>query len=209
MTLSVVLVDYGIGNIHSVEKALVRAGAEVQRTGDANEIRRASRLVLPGVGAFADCARALATRGLSEPVREYALSGRPFLGICVGMQLLFSESEEFGRCPGLGVIPGRVVAIRPRAGLKIPQIGWNRVRPAGGSDWKGTPLARLAPGAMMYFVHSFSAEPDEEESRLADATYGDQRVTAAVRRNATYGLQFHPEKSGEAGLSVLGEFLAA
>lgn len=209
MKPQVTVVDYGLGNIHSVVKALVRVGGEVFLTSEPEEIPRAERLILPGVGAFADGARGLASRQLVEPVLAYIQTGRPFLGICVGMQLLLSESEEFGRHPGLGVIPGRVTEIPRSPGLKVPQIGWNRIFPPAGRGWEGGPLSDLEPGVMLYFVHSFTAQPVREEDRLADADYGGHRISAAVHRDNVWGCQFHPEKSGEAGLQLLRRFLCA
>jgi glutamine amidotransferase len=205
----VALVDYGSGNVHSVAKALRAAGGEVVLTADPAEMAAADRLVLPGVGAFADCARGVRERGLVEPLRAYAVSGRPFLGICVGMQLLLDESEEFGRHEGLGLIPGRVVSIPATPGLKIPQIGWNAIHPPPGVTWTGSALEGFQPGAMVYFVHSYTAEPARDEHRLADANYGGHRIAAAIRRDNLWGCQFHPEKSGELGLTVLRRFLAA
>jgi glutamine amidotransferase len=205
----VTVVDYGSGNLHSVMKALRHEGAEVELSSDPAAIASAERLILPGVGAFADCAGGLLERELFEPVRAFADTGRPFLGVCVGMQLLLGESEEFGRHRGLGVIPGRVVEIPRNGGLKVPQIGWNRIYPPPGGSWDGTLLEGVEPGTMVYFVHSFTAEPDDERHRLADARYGDQRISAAVRKDNVWGCQFHPEKSGEAGLGILRRFLAS
>jgi glutamine amidotransferase len=202
-----VVIDYGIGNLHSVIKALRHEGASVDVTSDPKAIREASRLVLPGVGAFADGMRGLGERNLIEPMREYVKTGRPFMGICLGMQLLLSESEEFGRHEGLGFIPGRVIAIEQREGIKVPQIGWNRLQPRPGGSWSGTVLEDLKPGTMAYFVHSFSAAPQEEQHRLADVHYGGQRLCAAVQKDNVVGCQFHPEKSGPDGLKIISRFL--
>jgi len=171
-------------------------------------VSRAERLVLPGVGAFADGVEGLRTRGLTEPLKDYIATGRPFLGICVGMQLLMTESTEFGRHQGLDVIPGRVVEIAREPGLKVPHVGWNRLQPARGEGWAGSALARLDPGEMVYFVHSFTAVPDRDTDRLADAQYGPHRLSAAVQRDNVLGCQFHPEKSGAAGLAILEAFLS-
>ena len=203
------VIDYGIGNLHSVLKALRHEGAEVTLSADARDVAVAERLVLPGVGAFADGMKGLAERGLVEPLRAYAESGRPLLGICLGMQLLMGESDEFGRHEGLGIVPGRVVEIRREAGFKVPQIGWNRIYPPDGAGWGGTLLGALEPGAMVYFVHSYTAVPERENDRLADSVYAGQRISAAVRRGNVWGCQFHPEKSGSAGLTIVRRFLAA
>jgi len=203
------VIDYGIGNLHSVLKALRHEGAEVTLSADPRDVAGAERVVLPGVGAFADGMKGLAARGLVEPLRAYAETGRPLLGICLGMQLLLGESEEFGRHEGLGIVPGRVVEIRREAGFKVPQIGWNRIFPPNGAGWGETLLGALEPGAMVYFVHSFTAVPEREEDRLADSVYAGQRISAAVRRGNVWGCQFHPEKSGPAGLTIIRRFLAA
>jgi glutamine amidotransferase len=205
----VAVLDYGIGNLHSVVKALRSEGADVSVCSDPRDLARTDRLVVPGVGAFADGMKGLDARGLVEPLRSYAAAGRPLLGICLGMQLLFTESEEFGFHPGLCLIPGRVVEIARRPGFKVPQIGWNRLFPTAGTDWSGTLLELVEPGVMMYFVHSFAAVPDCDEDRLADSLYAGQRISAAVHRENIWGCQFHPEKSGPAGLTVLSRFLRA
>jgi glutamine amidotransferase len=202
----VVVVDYGIGNLHSVVKALRHEGGDVTISSDAGEITTAERLVLPGVGAFGDGMRELTERKLIEPLRAFVATGRPFLGICLGMQLLLDESEEFGRREGLGIIPGKVVAIPSTKGLKIPHIGWNEIAPPPGQTWEGSLLAEVPVGTSVYFVHSFAAVP-EEQYRLADALYGGFRVSAAIRKDNVTGCQFHPEKSGPVGLRVVNHFL--
>ena len=207
MSRSVTVVDYGLGNLHSVIKALRHEGGDVRVTSDPRDIPRADRLVLPGVGAFADGFRGLVSRGFVEPLKEVFESGRPCLGICLGMELLLSESEEFGLHRGLGVFPGRVVAIRAAPGFKVPHIGWNRITPPCGRSWEGTILEGIDAGAMAYFVHSFTAVPEHEGDRLADAVYGGVRLSAVVHRNNVVGCQFHPEKSGVVGLAMLHRFL--
>ena len=204
----VVVVDYGIGNVHSVLKALRHEGADVTLTSDVGAISSAERLVLPGVGAFAEGMRELSARGLVDPLKRYLAEGRPFLGICLGMQLLLSESEEFGRHEGLGFFPGRVVKLDVRAGVKVPHIGWTPIVEPAPSRFSGTFLEGTQPGTMAYFVHSFSAVPEREEDRLADADYGGFRVSAAVSRGRVAGCQFHPEKSGPKGLAMLRRFLS-
>jgi glutamine amidotransferase len=201
------VVDYGIGNLHSVIKAFRHEGGEVDLSSDPEAIASADRVLLPGVGAFADGMRGLSDRGLIEPLRRFVETGRPFLGICLGMQLLLDESEEFGTHRGLGLIPGRVVAIQPGPGRKVPQIGWNSIRPPQGRAWSDTILADLPEEAMVYFVHSFTASPLNERDRLADADYAGARISAAVQRENVIGCQFHPEKSGPVGLTVVHRFL--
>jgi glutamine amidotransferase len=208
----VTIVDYGVGNVLSVRRALEHCGAEVVLASDASTVERAERLVLPGVGAFGDCARELAKRGLNEAVISVARADRPFLGICVGMQILADEGEEFGRHAGLGLVPGVVRGIdatgvdgRPH---KVPHVGWSRLRAA--SRWSGTIFDALdeSTGADVYFVHSFHLVPVDPAHRLAFAAYDGREITAAVARGRIFGTQFHPEKSGEAGLRVLRSFLA-
>ncbi|MBS0366247.1 MAG: imidazole glycerol phosphate synthase subunit HisH [Proteobacteria bacterium] len=209
----VAVVDYGIGNVFSVCRALERCGAKVILTGDVSQIEAASRLVLPGVGAFADGMLGLRERGLVEPIRRFARSGRPLLGICLGMQMLATVSEEFGRHEGLNLIPGRVVAVPDRALeghlQKIPHVGWSALVAAPGAIWSESLLRDTPEGTAVYLVHSFSVVPDDHRHGLADCLYGGHRIAAAMRSGRIVGCQFHPEKSGEAGLRMLAQFLDA
>lgn len=212
MTAAVTVIDYGIGNIFSVTRALEHCGATVLLSGRPEDILAAPRLVLPGVGAFANGMEGLRSRGLVEPIRRYAASGRPLLGICLGMQMLFARSLEFGDHEGLALIPGIIAPIVAKApdgaALKVPHIGWTPLeRPPGCATWDGTLLAGVREGENCYFVHSFTAVPERESSRLADATYGDCRISAAVREGNVWGCQFHPEKSGETGLRMVANFV--
>lgn len=203
----VVVVDYGLGNLHSVARAVRAAGGEPDVSADPADVVGAPRVLLPGVGAFGDGMKGLRERGLVEPLRAYANSGRPLLGICLGMQLLLDRSAEFGDHAGLGLVPGTVERL-PRGGddgVKLPHVGWSAVRPSG--SWSGTPLAGAAPGSEFYFVHSFAAVPADPAHRLADCAYGEGVFCAGLRRGAVVGVQFHPEKSGPAGLEVLRRFL--
>jgi len=200
-----VLLDYGIGNIHSVAKALRAAGAEPELTADASAVRQADRLVVPGVGAFADCIGALRSRELDAPVVEFIRTGKPFLGICVGMQMLFQESFEFGTHRGLGVLEGTVDRLEEAEGVKIPHIGWNGIEAT--RDWSGTLLDGCASGEKLYFVHSFAVTPANDANRLADARYGSNRICAAIQKENVMGTQFHPEKSGDLGLRILKRFV--
>jgi glutamine amidotransferase len=209
---TVTIVDYGIGNLLSVSRAFEHCGANVVMTDTASGIDAAEHLVLPGVGAFADGMEGLRQRGLVEPLRRYAGSGRPFLGICLGMQMLLEYSYEFGVHEGLGIIPGNVVSVPPVNATghrhKIPHIGWNGLKlPPGRHSWAGTPLAGLAEGATTYFVHSFMAEPADPAHRLADCDYDGITLSAAISDRSITGCQFHPEKSGKAGLQVMNAFL--
>lgn len=209
--MQVTVVDYGIGNLFSVGRALERCGAEVTLSADPAQIEAAGRLVLPGVGAFSDGMKGLRERGLVEPLRRYAASGRPLLGICLGMQMLASVSDEFGEHEGLGLIPGRVVPVptHTTAGdpQKIPHIGWSGLTRSAGADWAGSPLDTTPEGAAFYLVHSFHVVPQQSSDLLAACDYGGHRITAAIRSGRITGCQFHPEKSGEVGLAVLTRFL--
>jgi len=203
----VVVVDYGLGNLLSVARAVHAAGGEAEITSDAARIAAAERVILPGVGAFGDGMKGLRERGLIEPLRAYAASGRPLLGICLGMQLFMDGSEEFGAHEGLGLVPGAVARLPGggTAGLKLPHVGWSGLRPAG--SWSGTPLEGIADGAEFYFVHSYAAVPSDPAQRLANCAYGEGVFCAALRRGSIIGCQFHPEKSGPAGLNILGHFM--
>lgn len=201
----IAIVDYGVGNLFSLLSGLRALGLEAQVTGDAEALRAADQIILPGVGAFGDAAARLHKSGLWEVLIEQAANGKPLLGICLGMQLLFERSEEYGDHEGLGLIPGRVAAMRPAltaAGqdLKVPHMGWNALQII-----KDDPLfAHFTPGSHVYYVHSFYAV-DCKESTLAVSDYG-LPVTGAVRRGSVWGTQFHPEKSGVVGLTLLKAF---
>jgi glutamine amidotransferase len=206
----VVVVDYGLGNLFSVCRALESCGGVPVISSDTGVILAADRVLLPGVGAFGDGIAGLRERGLVEPLQAFAKAGRPLLGVCLGMQLLLSVGEEFGEHEGLGLVPGRVVKLEPRTAdgraLKLPHIGWNSLRPEG-SGWTKSPLEGLAPDATVYFVHSYAPRPDDPAHALASCEYGTARFCAAVRRDNLSGCQFHPEKSGPVGLAILSNFL--
>ena len=210
--IEVTVIDYGVGNLLSVSRALEHCGAKVTVTADPKSILSASRVVLPGVGAFADGMAALQANGLDTVACQVAAKGTPLLGICLGMQLLFDESEEFGATTGLGLIPGRVVNIpaitTTGESQKIPHIGWNElVLPSQYRSWQTKLLTDVTPGEAVYFVHSFMAVPASNSHRLADCIYGGIPISAAVQRENVAGCQFHPEKSGEVGLKILRRFI--
>ena len=197
------VVDYGAGNVESVMKAFRYIGCDVQLTQKAQEIAVADALVLPGVGAFGDAMQALRHSGLIEPVLHYLEQGKPFLGICLGLQLLFEGSEEAPGVPGLGVLHGRILRIPSGAGLKIPHIGWNSLH-----FLRTEGLFRgLADNAYVYFVHSYYLHADDREDVSATTEYGVS-IDAAVQRGNLCAVQFHPEKSGEIGLQMLRNFAA-
>lgn len=198
-----VIVDYGMGNLRSVQKGFEKVGEPAEVSRDANRIRNAERLVLPGVGAFPQCMKNLTELGLVEPIIEFVNSGRPFLGICLGLQLLFDQSEEFGVHEGLKIIPGNVVAFDRNMGLKIPHMGWNQVRFRG-----DVPIFRGIPDqSFFYFVHSYYVVPSRAEDTAAETEYG-VTFTCAVMRDNVYATQFHPEKSQSIGLQILRNFAA-
>ena len=200
----IALLDYGSGNLRSVEKALRKVGADVRVVTKPEEMNDARGIVLPGVGAFDDCLTAMQRQELQAGIKEFIATGRAFLGICVGYQALFEKSEEFNSCAaGLGIFPGRVVRFPARPGLKIPQIGWNQiefVRP-------DCPLFRgIADGSHVYFVHSFFPKPLDQSIVAARTDYGEA-FASAVWRDNVFATQFHPEKSQAVGLTLLKNFV--
>jgi glutamine amidotransferase len=207
----VTIIDYGSGNLLSVSRALEHCGASCQISGDPAVISAADALVLPGVGAFRDGMEGLAGRGLIDPILTHANAERPLLGICLGMQMLASSSEEFGSHRGLSLIPGKVRAIPKysQAGnsRRTPFIGWARLDQTSNVTWTGSPLRSIKEGESVYLVHSYSFAPEDPNHLLATYTFYGDHITAAVRRDNIIGLQFHPEKSGQVGLRVLHEFI--
>ncbi|TVQ56717.1 MAG: imidazole glycerol phosphate synthase subunit HisH [Rhodobacteraceae bacterium] len=207
--MTTVILDYGSGNLRSAEKAFQRMAAETGRggpiivTADPETVLAAERVVLPGVGAFADCARGVEAAGLREALEEKAIRrGAPFLGICVGMQLMATVGREHGDWPGFGWIPGEVRRLTPAdPSLKVPHMGWNAIEPVDHPVFAG-----VAPGSDVYFVHSYHLVPENPAHMLATADHGGP-FAAAVGRNAMVGTQFHPEKSQAAGLRVIANFL--
>jgi len=195
----VAIIDYGVGNLRSVEKAFAATGCEAIVTGDEAELRAAEKLVLPGVGAFAACMKALGERGFDRLVRDKAQAGTPLLGVCVGMQLLFDESEEFGSTPGLGLLRGRVR--RFETDLVVPQVGWNRIH----QKQQHALFEGVADGSFCYFVHSFYCEPADESVVAGETEYGAPYASVVAADNIC-GVQFHPEKSQDVGLRMLENF---
>ncbi len=198
----IAIIDYGVGNVFSLSCSLSAIGAKAMITGDAEDVRRADKLILPGVGAFGDAVQKLRSTGLEQVILEEAARGKPILGICLGMQLLFEKSLEYGTHTGLGLIPGSVVSMEGviPPDLKIPHIGWNALRLR-----KPSPLLRYTKeGDFVYFVHSYYAS-DCDDYVTADTQYGAW-LTAAVQNKNVFGCQFHPEKSGPVGLNILRAF---
>lgn len=209
----ITVIDYGVGNLLSVQRGLEHCGAEVRVTSDPEAVVAAERVVLPGVGAFANAMQALQERDLVLALQTLAGKGTPLLGICLGMQLLLDESEEFGLTKGLGLIPGRVVPVPTTTTngemQKAPHIGWNGLVPAESrSDWADTLLQDNRPGEAVYFVHSFMSVTKNHGHCVADCFYGGHRVQAVIARDHITACQFHPEKSGEIGLKILRRFCA-
>ncbi len=201
----IAIIDYGMGNLRSAQKGIEKAGFEAVVTDNVDDIERADGVVLPGVGAFKDCYDGLASRGLVEPVKAAAASGKPFLGICVGMQLLFEESEEGGISPGLGIFPGRVVRFPDahQTGLKVPHMGWNQLNRVPGRDCPILDGTSAEP--YVYFVHSYYPRPSDESLVLATSNYGID-FPAVVGRGNVFACQFHPEKSQQEGINLLRGF---
>lgn len=197
----IAIIDYGAGNIRSVEKAFIHLGAEVTVTRDPEILLSADAAVLPGVGSFGDAMDELRRRGLEKPIRNFIASGKPFLGICLGLQILFESSEESPGVPGLGILKGKIVRIPAGEGLKIPHMGWNSLSLRGNGDL----FNRLKDDSYVYFVHSYYLKA-EEDIVTAETEYG-VTIHAAVQKENLMACQFHPEKSGRTGLTMLKNFI--
>lgn len=200
---TIAVIDYDMGNLHSACKGLQAAGATTLITDDVAEIEKADGVVLPGVGAFDPAMQHLRSRNLIKPIRRIANSGKPFLGICVGLQVLFESSEE-GSEAGLGVLSGTIRQFKPEPGIAIPHMGWNQLDLVQQSC---PILQAIPPGTWVYFVHSYYAEPKDPSINAATITHGSQTVTAAISKSNLMAVQFHPEKSSNAGLQILGNFV--
>jgi glutamine amidotransferase len=209
---SVVIADYGVGNLRSVARAVEFSGATAIVSSNPKTIESAERFILPGVGAFGDGMLGIKTSGLIESIYEFARTERPFLGICLGMQMLVDTSNEFGKQVGLGLIAGDCVPI-PATDVdgiahKVPHIGWNElILPHDHSTWRNSIFKDVVPGEEVYFVHSWMVQPKHDETILALTEYGGRMVTAAIRQDQFTGCQFHPEKSGPAGIKILKTFI--
>jgi glutamine amidotransferase len=205
---TIAIVDCEMGNLFSVQRACERVGMQASITHSKSEILTADGVLLPGVGAFGDAMRNLERHDLVSPLRDIGQSGRPLIGICLGMQLLMTESEEFGSHGGLDLIRGTVRRLDSSdssgAPLKVPHVGWNRVQPADGSggDWRQTALAEIPRGAFMYFVHSYYVSPEDQSLVLSTTSYGNREFCSSLQRNNLFACQFHPERSGEQGISI-------
>ncbi len=197
----IAIIDYGMGNLRSVQKGLERVGFDALVTRDVGQIQSARGVVLPGVGAFSACMENLGNFGLIEPIREIVRRQKPFLGICLGFQLLFSESEEFGNQKGLDLFPGKVVGFHANGELKVPHMGWNRI-----TKEQDTPfLEGISTGDYVYFVHSFYVAPQDPTIVASTTDYG-QSFVSSIATDSLFACQFHPEKSQELGLRILANF---
>ncbi len=210
------IVDYGMGNLYSVQRACDYVGLTSAITAVPDDVVAADGVILPGVGAMPDAMRALDRSGMSDALVAFCRSGKPLFAVCLGLQLLMSEGSEFGRHDGLGIVPGSVVRFDSRSGgerpLKVPQVGWNSIRmrlgPAdrGTSAWRDTPLEGIDDGAHMYFVHSYYVVPHDPSISIAVSRYGDTEFCSGLARGNVFGWQFHPERSGPAGLTLYRNF---
>jgi len=200
----IAVIDYDMGNLHSVCKALEKAGVTPKVTSSPKELEKAMAIVLPGVGAFDPAMQNLRSRGLVEPIKNMIADGKPFLGICLGMQILFESSEE-GSEKGLGIIKGKVKRFRKSSEIRIPHMGWNQLEITQPMSllWE-----HLPPNPWVYFVHSFYVEPVEQKINAATVTHGSQTVTAAIAYDNLTAVQFHPEKSSNVGLQILSNFVS-
>lgn len=205
----ITIVDYGVGNLHSLKKAFNFFDADAKVSEDRNDVLGSDAVVLPGVGAFEAGMRGLRLRGLIDAVKKIAAENKPILGICLGAQLLLSEGREFGVFEGLGIIPGKVVRFsKLDGGEKIPQVGWNKIYAPQAISWQNTifdSVARNSPD--FYFVHSYILEPDKKENVFGLTTYGGHEFCSVIKLGSIYGCQFHPERSGKKGLEIIKNFI--
>ena len=205
----IAIIDYEVGNIRSIFSAFEKVGATPKLTRDHEEILDADGVVLPGVGAYSHGMEKLKEHGLDSIIKDFASTGKPLLGICLGMQLLLSESDEFGRTEGLDLIPGFVKQLNllnPQV-QKLPHVSWNEIQKPNNVSWGGTIFEDISPEEDMYFVHSFMAVPESESHMLSLTSYSDSQFCSSVKSGNIYGCQFHPEKSAEEGLKIISNFI--
>lgn len=204
--MSIIIIDYGVGNVQSIKNALIKFGKESVLSSDRDEILEADGVIFPGVGAFKKAMQELNNRGLDETIKQYVKTQKPLLGICLGMQLLFDSGEEFGKSKGLGIINGNVCKLPSLNNVKLPNVSWNPLIKSQ-TTWSNTVLDNVKSSENMYFVHSFVCNPLDKSTILATARYGDTSFCASVKYNNVFGCQFHPEKSSDAGLKIIKNFI--
>jgi len=205
----VAIIDYHMSNLYSVKNACERAGVATVITSDKKKIMNADAVILPGVGAFSSAINNLKRLDLISPIKDFVNSGKPFIGICLGMQLLFSESEEFGQAKGLALIPGKILRFSTDKDIKVPHVGWSPInKPKSGLDrWGGSPLRDVQENEYMYFVHSFYAVPENDKDVLSFTPYGESEFCSSILSGNIFATQFHPEKSAEEGVKIYSEWL--
>jgi glutamine amidotransferase len=203
-----VIVDFGLGNLYSVKHACEHVGLRASISNTKDAIEHSDVIILPGIGAFGDAILTLTKLGLVPVLQDAALSGKPLIGVCLGMQLLMTESNEFGKHPGLGLVEGQVVRfevpVEDNKKLKVPQVGWNRILKKGNSEWDNSPLAGVQDGEYMYFVHSYYVQPRDRRVVLATTRYGNVEFCSSLISKNMFATQFHPERSGPRGLQIYG-----
>lgn len=208
---NVVIIDYGHGNLYSINQACIHLGYTPIISSEQDDIRNADSLILPGVGAFKVAMDELSNKNLIEPIKEFVKKGNNMMGVCLGMQLLFEKSEEFGINKGLGLVKGEVKKFPSTYNdkrIRVPHIGWNKIfEDKSLNNWKNTPLKDITKEDYMYFIHSYYANPTEQKDILSFSYYQDMKYCSAVRKDNIFGFQFHPEKSAEAGLTIYKNFL--
>lgn len=203
----IIIIDYNLGNLFSVNQVLMNIGLQAKISSDPKDINDADAIILPGVGAFNEAMNNLEKMKLIEPIQKFVGNGKPFMGICLGLQLLFSESEEFGSAKGLDLIKGKVKRFnnfdnKYLSRIKVPQIAWNSIHKPLPKQWTNTPFEQLEDGENMYFVHSYYVKPDDDTSVLSYSSYGSTKYVSSILKNNIFACQFHPEKSAEIGISI-------